>query len=283
MSYIDSIEKALVYIESHLQEDIDLSSIAREAGYSLYHFHRIFKGVVGDSMKDYVRKRRITEAAKELVYTKKSIVEIGVKYGYESREAFSRAFEKVYGRKPSEVRRGNLLYFIREPINFDYMMFQLKLSKEGLTPLYRKLPERYVVGKKWKVKADGSNFQDIPLLWQKWNTEKDSEKIAERKYTDESMGICIFSHEDAFEYMIGHEVKTTENIPEDMVLHRLETSLYAVFRCVGPITESVQKTWDYIYSVWLNETEYKHRNTDDIEYYYYNQGELVADLYVPII
>lgn len=153
MSYIESMEKALVYIESHLQDDIDLSSIAKEAGYSLYHFHRIFKGVVGDSIKDYIRKRRITEAAKELVGTNRSIVEIGISYGYESREAFSRAFEKVYGRNPSEVRRDNLLYFIREPMNFDYMMFQLKLRKEGLTPLFRKLPERYVVGKKWKVRS----------------------------------------------------------------------------------------------------------------------------------
>ena len=283
MCYINSIKKALNYIENNLQEDIDLSAIAKEAGYSLYHFHRIFKGIVGDSMKDYVRKRRFTEAAKELVYTNKSIVEIGIKYGYESREGFSRAFEKVYGRNPSEVRRDNLLYFIREPINIDYMMFQLKLTTEGLTPLYRNLSERYVVGKKWKVKADGSNLQDIPLLWQKWNNKKESEKIINRKYADEIMGICIFSQGDAFDYMIGHEVNTIEYVPEDMVIYRLEPSLYAVFRVIGPITESVQKTWDYIYSVWLSESKYKHRNIDDIEYYYYTEGELVADLYIPII
>lgn len=138
-------------------------------------------------------------------------------------------------------------------------------------------------GKKWKVKADGSNLQDIPLFWQKWNTQKESEKITERKYIDEIMGICIFSEDDVFEYMIGHEVKSIENIPEGMVLHKLEQSFYAVFRSMGPITESVQKTWDYIYSVWLNESEYKHRNTDDIEYYFYNNGELVAELYIPII
>lgn len=283
MFYINSIKKALNYIENNLQEDIDLSAIAKEAGYSLYHFHRIFKGIVGDSMKDYVRKRRFTEAAKELVYTNKSIVEIGIKYGYESREGFSRAFEKVYGRNPSEVRRDNLLYFIREPINIDYMMFQLKLTTEGLTPLYRNLSERYVVGKKWKVKADGSNLQDIPLLWQKWNNEKESEKIINRKCADEIMGICIFSQGNVFDYIIGHEVNTMEYVPENMVIYRLEPSLYAVFRVIGPITESVQKTWDYIYSVWLSESKYKHRNIDDIEYYYYTEGELVADLYIPII
>lgn len=283
MYYINSIEKALIYIENNLHDDIDLSKVAKEAGYSLYHFHRIFKGIVGDSIKDYIRKRRFTEAAKELVYTNNSIVEIGIKYGYESREAFSRAFEKVYGRNPSEVRRDKLLYFIREPINIDYMMYKLKLNTEGLTPLYCNLSERYVVGKKWKAKADGSNLQDIPLLWQRWNNEKESEKIIYRKYANESMGICIFSQGDDFDYMIGHEVNSIEHVPEDMVIYRLEPSLYAVFRVIGPITEGVQKTWDYIYSVWLSESKYKHRNIDDIEYYYYNQGELVADLYIPII
>ena len=282
MSYIDSLEKALNYIESHLHEDVDLSSIAKEAGYSLYHFHRIFKGAVGDSIKDYIRKRRMTEAAKELVYTNRPIVDIGIEYGYESRVAFSRAFEKVYGRSPSEVRKGSLLYFIREPMSFDYMMFEFKLRKEGLTPLYRKLQERYVVGKKWTVKADGSNLQDIPLLWQRWNSKKEGEKIVERKYDDETMGICIFSDGDVFEYMIGHEVRTIENIPEDMLIYRLEPAFYAVFRTIGPVTESVQKTWDYIYSVWINKSGYKHAGTHDIEYYYFNQGELNADLYVPI-
>ncbi|WMM26208.1 helix-turn-helix domain-containing protein [Tissierella sp. MB52-C2] len=283
MSYIYSLEKAINYIESHLCDDIDLSSIAKEAGYSLYHFHRIFKSAVGDSLKDYIRKRRITEAAKDLVNTNMPIMDIGIKYGYESREAFSRAFEKVYGRNPSEVRNSKLLYSIREPMNFNYMLFKYKLMKEGLIPLYKMLPERYVVGKRTKVKADGSNLQDIPLLWHKWNSEKEGEKIIERKYADECMGICIFSDGDDFEYMIGHEVNFTNYVPEDMEIYRLESLLYAIFRTLGPITESVQKTWDYIYSVWLIESEYEHAGIHDIEYYYFNQGELTADLYVPVV
>ncbi|MFU1795650.1 AraC family transcriptional regulator [Paenibacillus azoreducens] len=283
ISYVYTLEKAINYIESHLYDDINLSSIAKEAGYSLYHFHRIFKSAVGDSLKDYIRKRRMTEAAKELVYTDLPIVDIGIKYGYESRDAFSRAFQKVYGRNPSEVRNSKLLYFIREPMSFDYMLYKYKLMKEGLTPLYRKLPERYVVGKKTKVKADGSNLQDIPLLWHKWNSEKEGEKIIERKYADECMGICIFSDDDDFEYMIGHEVNSMNDVPDNMEIYRLESSLYAIFRTLGPITESVQKTWDYIYSVWLIESEYEHAGIHDIEYYYFNQGELNADLYVPIV
>lgn len=225
MSYVYSLEKAINYIESNLYDDIDLSSIAKEAGYSLYHFHRIFKSTVGDSLKDYIRKRRITEAAKELVYTNMPIVDIGIKYGYESREAFSRAFEKVYGRNPSEVRNSKLLYSIREEMNFNDMLFKYKLMKEGLTPLYKMLPERYVVGKRTKVRADGSNHQDIPLLWHKWNSEKEGKKIIEKKYADECMGICIFSDGDDFEYMIGHEVNSTNYVPENMDIY---TGIFAL-------------------------------------------------------
>jgi AraC family transcriptional regulator len=282
MSYFDSLKIAMLYIESHLNEDIDLASIAKEAGYSLYHFQRIFKGAVGDSIKEYIRKRRITEAAKELANTNKSIIDIGIKYGYESREAFSRAFEKVYGRKPSEVKRDGALYFIREPMTMDYMMFEYRKRKEGIQPFFRRLPERYVVGKRWEMKANGSNLQDIPLLWQKWYKNKEWKQITGRKFEDKCMGICIFPDSHIFEYMIAYEVKTTDHVPEGMEIYKLEPSLYAVFKTIGPVTESVQKTWDYIYSIWLNEAEYEHAGTHDIEYYYYDEGNLTADLYVPI-
>ncbi|MGF7056808.1 helix-turn-helix domain-containing protein [Brassicibacter mesophilus] len=283
MSYMDALEKAIDYIENHLNHDIDLSIVAKEAGYSLYHFHRVFKWVVGDSIKEYIRKRRITEAAKELAHTNKSIIDIAIKYGYQSREAFSRAFEKVYGRNPSDVRREGLLYFIREPMTYDYMMFEYSRRKEGMQPLFRKLPERLVVGNIYQMRADGSNYQEIPLLWHKWNKERPWTQISERKYDNECMGICILSEGDTFDYMIGYEVKTADYIPASMTLHRLEPSLYAVFKTIGPITESVQKAWDYIYTIWLPESNYKHVGTHDIEYYYCYQGELIADLYVPII
>ncbi|WP_353097778.1 GyrI-like domain-containing protein [Tissierella praeacuta] len=83
--------------------------------------------------------------------------------------------------------------------------------------------------------------------------------------------------------LFGHEVNSTNYVPENIEIYRLESSLYAIFRTLGPITESAQKTWDYIYSVWLIESEYEHAGIHDIEYYYFNQGELTTDLYVPVV
>ncbi len=282
MSYFESLEKAVNYIENHLTDEIDLSIIAKEAGYSLYHFHRIFKGIIGDSMKDYITKRRVTEAAKDLASSNQSIIDIAIKYGYSSREAFTRAFERVYGRNPSVVKRDGLLYFVRQPMTTDYMMFEYQKRKEGLQPLIRKLPKREIIGKKWTVKTDGSNLQDIPLLWHNWHKNKEWMKIKNIKHEDECMGICIHSNTDTFDYMIGHEVYSVKEIPDEMILHQLAPSYYAVFKTIGPITESVQKTWDYIYSIWLYDSSYQHAGLDDIEYYYNYQGELCADLYLPI-
>ncbi|WDV44343.1 AraC family transcriptional regulator [Clostridiaceae bacterium M8S5] len=283
MSYMRALARALRYIEDHLNDCIDLSIVAKEAGYSTYHFHRIFKGIVGDPIKEYIRKRRITEAAKELAYTNKSIIDIGIKYGYQSRESFSRAFEKVYGRTPFQVKKEGLLYSIREPMTYDYMLFEFNRKTRGMKPVFEQIPERLVVGKKYIVKSDGSNYQDIPLLWNKWLKEKSWQQIQEKKYDSQSLGICIFSEEITFEYMIAYEVESIKHIPKNMFMHKLPKSQYAVFRTIGPLTESVQKTWDYIYTVWLNESQYKHAGSHDIERYFWSEGEIVADICIPII
>lgn len=282
MSYFESLEKALSYIESHLQDDIDLDSIAKEAGYTLYHFHRIFKAIIGDSVKDYIRKRRITEAAKELTNTNQAIVDIAIKYGYQSREAFSRTFKKVYGKNPSTVKKEGLLYFIREPMTHDYLMFEYNRKKEGIEPILEKLPERYVIGKRSTIRLDGSNLKNIPLLWHQWHQDKEWEKIKARISDNKCMGVCIPAEGAYMDYMLAHEVKEWVQVPDDMASYKLEASLYAGFKTIGPITETVQKTWDYIYSVWLNEVDYEHAGTADIENYYYDQGVLVAKLYVPL-
>lgn len=171
MSYISSLEKAILYIEANLHDEIDLTALAKEAGYSLYHFHRVFKWAVGDSIKEYIRKRRITEAAKELSSSDRPIIDIAVKYGYQSREAFSRAFEKIYGRNPSQFRDGDLFYYIREAITYDYLLFEYQRRKQGMQPKFIKLPLRYVVGNRYKMDLEGNNYQEIPLLWQKWHKD----------------------------------------------------------------------------------------------------------------
>ncbi|CEH28636.1 transcriptional regulator [Aneurinibacillus migulanus] len=102
--YTVSVQKAIEYIEDHLMEDISLEQIATHSSFSMYHFHRIFQAVTGMTVADYVRKRRLTNAAYELVNTDKRILEIAVEYGFLTQESFTRAFKKMFYMPPGRYR-----------------------------------------------------------------------------------------------------------------------------------------------------------------------------------
>lgn len=281
--YILDFEKALNYIEDHLTEDIELLEVAQTAGYSLYHFQRIFKGMIGDSMKDYINKRRFSDAGKLLISSDRPIIDVALAYGFQSREAFSRAFKKTIGRNPSEVRSDGMLYKIREPISIEYIKFEANRRKIGMTPRIVTLPKKQIVGTRKQLMLDGNSFQQIPVLWERWYKDQSSQVITSKVSEDECFGICIFDDKESFDYMIGYEVSDNIKTPTNMSCYMLESSTYGVFETIGPIVESVQKTWDYIYTSWLPSSDYKHAGTPDLELYYPCHGELVAKIYVPLV
>jgi AraC family transcriptional regulator len=100
LDYIDRVALALDYIEAHLDQDISLEEIARSAHSSLFWFHRIFTALLGDSLGEYVRKRRLNRAAEDLVYIQNRIIDIALNYGFSSHEAFTRSFVKYFGITP---------------------------------------------------------------------------------------------------------------------------------------------------------------------------------------
>ena len=103
--YLPAVQSAIEYIESHLSEDLLSQMIASQIGFSQYHFHRIFTALVGESVKDYLRKRRLSVAADELRRSNTAILTIALRCGFDSQEAFTRAFGKVFGTTPGAYRR----------------------------------------------------------------------------------------------------------------------------------------------------------------------------------
>lgn len=98
------IQHSVDYIEKHLCDDIKLNEIARQSHFSEFHFHRLFSKAVGTSVMEYVRLRRLNEAANELTETTEKITDIALKYQFSSAESFSRAFKRIYGKSPREYR-----------------------------------------------------------------------------------------------------------------------------------------------------------------------------------
>ncbi|GIN20975.1 MAG TPA: AraC family transcriptional regulator [Bacillus bacterium] len=112
MSYSPIIQKTIKYIENNLQEDLTLEIIARFAGFSKYHYHRIFQKEVGVSISEYIRYRRIANSASLLLYTDQKIIDIALFYRFESQESYTRSFKRYYNLPPGQYRQfmGKLIF-----------------------------------------------------------------------------------------------------------------------------------------------------------------------------
>jgi len=124
MNYYERIQKAIDYIEDHLRDDIELQQIAVQAYMSLSSLYRLFFSITGYRVKEYIRARRISEAAQELIKTKHRILEIALSYEFESHEAFSRAFKQLTGQTPLACRHQRAELFHVERINVMEMHFE---------------------------------------------------------------------------------------------------------------------------------------------------------------
>ena len=107
---IGNVETVIAYIEEHLDGKLDLDTVAEAVHYSKYHLHRMFSGTVGMTLHDYVQRRQLTEAAKLLVFSDKSVLEIALICGYESQQAFSSVFKAMYKTPPARYRENGVFY-----------------------------------------------------------------------------------------------------------------------------------------------------------------------------
>ena len=125
---IVNIETVIDYIESHLDEKLDLEKVSEAVHYSKYHLHRMFTNTVGMTIHDYVQRRQLTEAAKLLIFSAKPIIEVAFLCGYESQQAFSSAFKSMYKVPPAQYRDSGTFY----PLQLKFVLHQ-KIQSEVFT------------------------------------------------------------------------------------------------------------------------------------------------------
>ncbi len=112
----ERIAAAVGCIEARLGEPLDLATAAQEARYSKYHFHRLFAAAAGITPHSYIRRRRLTEAARRLVFSQEPVVEIALAAGYQSQQAFASVFRAMYKRTPGEYRKEGFFYPLQLPL-----------------------------------------------------------------------------------------------------------------------------------------------------------------------
>jgi AraC family transcriptional regulator len=266
MNNLEKINRAIRFIENNLKEDIHLYTIAFEACCSKFHFHRIFQIATGETVFNYIRKRRLSEAAEELQGTKLKIWEIANNYQFVSPEAFSRAFCKAYGKTPSDYRKKGIrqIYFGRVKLSEKRLKhYQLKLN---LKPEIKTVEDITLSGRKLAVNK--FNVNDIVKTWQ--------EIISQREYKPEIFEIHLYvsepdnfiNHDEnsTFHRIVAAKTEMLKSVPNDFIPVNIPKGKYAVFTHQGTRYDSYLSV-DYIWATWMMKNEVETDNRPAFEYY----------------
>ncbi|MBM0067490.1 AraC family transcriptional regulator [Alkalicoccobacillus gibsonii] len=288
MAWVESIQRAIEYMEENMLEDITIESIAKQANVSPFHFQRTFSVLTECTVGDYIRRRRLTLVGKELLTTDAKIIDLAYKYGYDTPEAFSKAFRRQHGFNPSEARKhkGKLQSYNR-------LMIQVTLK--GAEPMKYSVVEKgefQIIGVKREFSSVGEdeNVAGIPEFWEEVNGNGTSELLFQLNdgVVKGVLGVCGEVSEEqkkanVFEYWVA--TSHAGKVPEGMASLKLPASKWAVFEVHGPMPTAMQNAWKQIFSESFTSTGYEHAGTPEFELYTEedpNSPDLYSEIWIPI-
>ena len=265
MSTSDPIGNAYTYIESHLTDEIGFADVARAVAFSPFHFHRLFQGAVGESITEYIRRRRLSEAAAQLAAGQLRIIGIAVTYRFESQASFTKAFRRMYGITPGAYRRKGAHQIMTEGIGTK----QPETLAHGIRrePQLVELPERMMVGLQYIGKNQNG---EIGQMWGVFNSRAAEVPYRVGAEHDQAIGFCEIienpKEEGEFSYIAGYFVSQVDQLPEGMVARKVPGGLYAVFAHETGLA-NLGKSYEYIWRTWLPASTYEALMTHDYEVY----------------
>lgn len=270
MDTLRRIQEIINYIEDNLTEDISVADAASRSGISSWQFQKLFRKATGDSLGNYIRHRRLSSAAEDLLKKESKIIDIAVQYQFGSQEAFSRAFKKYFNQTPAKFKLSHEHYLRKnKPVITEQLLSHLN-DQIDRTPVIQSLPERKIVGRGHALYQVFSQDQDFfEILKDHWMSFAEQKDKLDIKPPHKCYGVLIEDScfdTDNFTYFSGIEVPNHDEIPEGLEKYTLPPSTYAVFKCRGNGKNSSQ-TMDYIYGIWLPQSNYKRGPGDDYEYF----------------
>ena len=299
MNYIQNLQAVLDYIDDNIKNEINAAMIADKAGYSHYHFSRLFKGTIGISVMSYVTWRRLQYALYDLSHGKK-VIDAAMEYGFETHAGFTKAFVHWFGFPPSVCR---LRLTVSPPIKPNVMMLTNKFSGgNAMHPHIVKLTPFSTIGYPSRHKSDNMKENvNAPTFWDAINLDygtiltKLHSTFTKSKHFEICMCYDIKESTGEFTYIMGRGIDNPEdlaNIQPDMTKVDIAGGLYAIFP-TPPATDSfvkaAQETWNEIFLHWLPQSEFEYDDTrrdfsyhDERDHGWYFGGRLQIDICIPI-
>lgn len=289
MEWLDKMNDAVNYIESHLAGKISYDRTAQIACCSTYHFQRMFSYIASVPLSEYIRRRRLTLAALELQTSNIKVIDAALKYGYESPEAFSRAFKKLHGVMPVSARDAGVSLKVFPRITFH-------ITINGGSEMNYRIEQKEafeVFGLELKTNViNGQCYKEIPEFWE--NCVKDGRCNALAQTAGKKPGELLdagvtYAHNKngSMCYMIAC-YKQSETVPSEYTVLNIPRQTWAVFSTEWKSEKDDQKlhdVWKRIYSEWFPTVNYQHAECDfDIEMYFGDkQSEYGAEIWIPVI
>jgi AraC family transcriptional regulator len=255
MDWVARMNRAIRYIEEHLTETIDYAEAAKAACCSVCHFRRLFSFIAGVSLSEYIRRRRLTLAAFELQNGRTKVVDLALKYGYDSPEAFTRAFQQLHGTTPTAARSAGIKLKAYPPLSFQFLV-------KGAEEVNYRIEEKRgfsIVGVQERVDTDQA-FHIVPGLWAEAAREGLFERLWQIRADDRQLGgilgVCAdgeHGKNEEFRYILS--IESDEEPPAGMVKRDFPAAAWAVFEAYGG-PEGIAEIWRRLYTEWLPASAY---------------------------
>lgn len=273
MNIYNILEKTIELIENNLcNRELNILYLSKRLYISAYYLQRIFYSFIGKTIGTYVRERRLTEAGTDIKKGER-VLDVAIKYGYESQESFTRAFKRFHNVNPGIAKKGNILScypriniknLIRGEVNMD-----IKIEKEKAFCII-------VVSKEFN---EETSLENIPKFW---------DEYYEKRYQDvvpPMLGICINNNGSLdFEYGIGSLKEYCNEIPDGFKELNIAEHLWGKFYTKGKLPKAIQELYKGVID-WIQESEYELADNYDFECYTEgdnNSDDYVSGIWVPL-
>ncbi len=287
LEIIKDINNAIEYIEDNLGSNISIDEIAKVAFTSRYHFQRMFHALTGVTLTEYIRNRRITLAGEELSSKDVKIIDVAAKYGYESPDAFTKAFQRLHGSTPSMIKKGNARLK-----SFPKLSFQISIKGEcEINYRIVKQDEFKFFGVDFLTTLiDNALYKEIPefcdKIWEDGTHLKINEFLG---YSKMNMLYGIhydFKEDGSRKYMMGWKVPD-KDIPNEYKIVNIPSCTWAVFDGRGDNlnTLAIADLWRLIYSEWFPSSGFEQIEGPCIEKYFWDDDQYInysCELWIPV-